>query len=77
MSVALLAPAALAALAALLLPLLIHLARRSELHPVDFSALRWLRAQLRPRRRLRFEDWPLLLLMLRPCRCAHCGSKPT
>lgn len=60
---ALLSPAGLFALAALALPLLLHLARREERHPVDFAALRWLSARARPRRRLRFED--LLLLALR------------
>ncbi len=64
MSFALLLPAALAALAALLLPLLIHLARRSEQRPTDFAALRWLRQKPRPRHRIRFDEWPLLLLRL-------------
>ena len=40
MNLALLLPAGLAALAALLLPLLIHLARRSEQRPTVFAALR-------------------------------------
>jgi hypothetical protein len=60
----LLLPVALAALAALLLPLLIHLARRSERRPTDFAALRWLQAQARPKRNLRFDEWPLLALRL-------------
>ncbi|CAG2082321.1 BatA domain-containing protein [Xanthomonas arboricola pv. juglandis] len=64
MNLLLLFPAGLAALAALLLPLLIHLARRSEHRPTDFAALRWLRAQPRPRHRLRFDEWPLLLVRL-------------
>ena len=64
MSLSLLLPAALAALGALLLPLLIHLARRSQLRPTPFAALRWLRREARPQRRLRFEEWPLLLLRL-------------
>ncbi|MFT4198344.1 MAG: BatA domain-containing protein, partial [Pseudoxanthomonas sp.] len=51
MSLTLLLPAALAALAALALPLLIHLARRSQPHSTPFAALRWLRAAPRPRRR--------------------------
>jgi hypothetical protein len=63
-NLALLLPAALAALAALLLPLLIHLARRSERRPTDFAALRWLQAQARPKRNLRFDEWPLLALRL-------------
>lgn len=64
MSAALLLPMALAALAALALPLLIHLARRSEQRPTVFAALRWLRERPRPRSRLRFDEWPLLALRL-------------
>ncbi|WP_305806007.1 BatA domain-containing protein, partial [Stenotrophomonas sp. YIM B06876] len=59
-----LAPAGFAALAALLLPLLIHLARRGEYRLLDFAALRWVQARVRPRRRVRFDEWPLLLLRL-------------
>lgn len=64
MNFALLVPAALAALAALLIPLLIHLSRRSEQRPTDFAALRWISAQLRPRRKLVFQEILLLLLRL-------------
>jgi hypothetical protein len=64
MSVALLLPAGLAALAALLLPVLLHLARRHEQTPTDFAALRWLRQKPKPRHRIRFDEWPLLLLRL-------------
>ena len=64
MSLAFLIPAALAALAALLLPLLIHLARRSEQRPTEFAALRWLRQKPRPRHRIRFDEWPLLIVRL-------------
>lgn len=64
MTPGLLLPAALAALGALLLPLLIHLARRSEQRPTPFAALRWLRREAKPRRRVRFEEWLLLLLRL-------------
>ena len=64
MNLALLAPGALAALAALLIPLLIHLSRRSEQRPTDFAALRWISAQLRPRRKLVFQEILLLLLRL-------------
>jgi hypothetical protein len=64
MSLALLLPAGLAALAALLLPLLLHLARRSEQRPTVFAALQWLRAKPRPRHRLRFDEWPLLVVRL-------------
>ncbi len=64
MNPALLLPAALTALAALVVPLLIHLARRSEQRPTDFAALRWLRQKPKPRHRLRFDEWPLLWLRL-------------
>jgi hypothetical protein len=64
MNLALLLPTALAALAALALPLLIHLARRSEQRPTDFAALRWLRQKAKPRHRIRFDEWPLLLARL-------------
>jgi hypothetical protein len=60
----LLAPAALAALVALAIPLLIHWARRTEQRRTDFAALRWLRAKPRPRQRPRFEEWPLLIVRL-------------
>ncbi|MCH6483067.1 BatA domain-containing protein [Pseudoxanthomonas sp. LH2527] len=64
MNLALLLPAGLAALAALLVPLLLHLARRHEQTPTDFAALRWLRQKPKPRHRIRFDEWPLLLLRL-------------
>jgi hypothetical protein len=64
MSLLWLFPAGFLALAALLLPLLIHLARRSEQRIIDFAALRWLSARPRPRRRIRFDEWPLLVLRL-------------
>ena len=64
MGLGLLFPAALAALAALIVPLVIHIARRSEQQPTDFAALRWLRQRPRPRSRLRFDEWPLLLVRL-------------
>lgn len=64
MSLLWLFPAGLAALAALLLPLLIHLARRDQQQLIDFAALRWLSARPRPRRRIRFDEWPLLLVRL-------------
>lgn len=64
MNLGLLFPAALAALATLLVPLLIHLARREQQRPVVFAALRWLVAQPRARRRVRFDEWLLLLLRL-------------
>jgi hypothetical protein len=61
MTPTLLLPAALAALAALVIPLAIHLARKSEQRPTDFAALRWLRQRPKPRHRIRFDEWPLLL----------------
>ncbi|MCD9032349.1 BatA domain-containing protein [Luteimonas sp. Y-2-2-4F] len=60
----LLLPAGLLALAALLVPLLVHLARRQPTVPTPFAALRWLRQGLRPRARWRFDEWALLLLRL-------------
>ena len=64
MNPGLLFPAGLLALAGLLVPLLIHLVRRSELVVHDFAALRWLSARARPRRRLRFDDRALLAVRL-------------
>lgn len=64
MNLALLLPVGLAALAALLLPLLIHLARRSEQRPTAFAALRWLRQKPKPRHRIRFDEWLLLIVRL-------------
>lgn len=64
MNLSLLAPIGLAALAALLLPLLLHLQRQSEARPTPFAALRWIGARLRPRRRVRLEELFLLLLRL-------------
>jgi hypothetical protein len=61
---ALLFPAALAALLALVIPLIVHLARRNEARPTDFAALEWLREKPRPKSRLRFDEWPLLALRL-------------
>ncbi len=64
MSLALALPAGLAALAALLVPLLLHLARREERRITDFAALRWLSAHPRPRRKRRFDERLLLLVRL-------------
>lgn len=64
MSLALLFPLGLLALTALLLPLLIHLARRQQHAPLDFAALRWLQARMRPRSKVRVDEWPLLLVRL-------------
>ncbi|WP_296721044.1 BatA domain-containing protein [Erythrobacter sp.] len=59
----LMVPLGLAALAALAVPLLIHLRRRTEEVPLEFAAMRWLDARPRPRRKLQFDE--LLLLALR------------
>jgi len=64
MNLALLAPLGLAALAALALPLLIHLVRRLQLIDTEFAALRWISPRAQPRRRLRFERPWLLLIRL-------------
>lgn len=64
MSFGLLLPLGLTALAAWILPLLIHLIRRPTDHVVVFPALRWISAVVRPRRRPRFDDPFLLLLRL-------------
>lgn len=64
MSLGLLLPAGLLALSALLMPLLLHVTRRTEQRPVVFAALRWLQAAQRPRRRLHLDELPLLALRL-------------
>ena len=64
MTPAVLFPAGLAALLGLAVPLLVHLARRADGQLTDFAALRWLRAKPRPRRRPRFDEWPLLVTRL-------------
>ncbi len=63
MTPTLLLPLGLAALGAILVPLLLHLARRTEQRPTDFAALRWLRQKPRPRHRPKFDE--LLLLATR------------
>lgn len=64
MNLSFLWPAALVAIAAIALPLLIHLSRRSEQKLTDFAALRWLRANLRPRRKLLLQERLLLALRI-------------
>lgn len=64
MSAALLAPLGLAALAALLVPLLIHLARRDRQRPIDFAALRWLEPRPKPHRRPHLDERALLVARL-------------
>jgi len=61
---ALLLPVGLAALAALLIPLVIHIARRTESRTVDFAALAWLEDRPRPRRQLRLDELWLLAARL-------------
>lgn len=63
MSPALLLPVGLVALVALAIPIVLHIARRTESLTVEFAALRWLEALPRPRRSLRLEE--LLLLAAR------------
>lgn len=57
-------PLAWTALAALLVPLLLHLDRRRALRPLRFAALRWIGATQKPQRTLRLREWLLLLLRL-------------
>ncbi|BEV10743.1 BatA domain-containing protein [Asticcacaulis sp. DW145] len=84
---ALLFPLGLAALLAVVVPLVIHLMRRDELRPVVFAALRWLDPRPKPRQRIRFSEWPLLwvrllliavlgLLLARPVLTAPLSDKP-
>jgi hypothetical protein len=62
--IGLLAPLGLAALAALVLPLLIHLLRKPEDRVVLFAAWRYLAEPARPRERLQLRHWLLLALRL-------------
>lgn len=64
MNLSFLLPSAFAALLAVAVPLLIHLSRRSEQTLTDFAALRWLRANLRPRRKFLFQERLLLALRI-------------
>ena len=64
MSLAWLFPLGFAALAAWVLPLLLHLVRREQRTPTDFAALRWLAVRTRPRRRVRFDERWLLAVRL-------------
>ena len=64
MSFVLLAPLGLFALAALALPLAIHLIRKPDPASLDFAALRWISPRQRPQRRWWFERPWLLLLRL-------------
>lgn len=55
-------PGLLWALAAVALPVLLHLVRRERQQKTVFAALAWLDPRQRPRRRLRLRDWLLLAL---------------
>lgn len=60
----LLLPMGLFALAALAAPLILHIARRQQERLTVFAALRWLDPRPKPRSRLRFDEWPLLIARL-------------
>ena len=64
MSPALLLPLGLAALAALAIPIVIHIARRSESRTIDFAALRWLSQKAKPRRSVQIDERWLLAIRL-------------
>ena len=64
MSPALLAPSALGALAVLAIPVVIHIARRTQTRTVAFAALRWLNPRPKRRRRLRIDERMLLAARL-------------
>ena len=64
MTPTLLLPLGLAALGAILVPLVLHLSRRTEQRPTDFAALRWLRQKPRPRHRPKFDELPLLAIRI-------------
>lgn len=64
MNPALLLPAGLAALLALAIPVVIHIARRTESRTIDFAALRWLDPQPKPRRSLTIDERLLLAARL-------------
>jgi hypothetical protein len=64
MTPALLLPAGLFALTALAIPIVLHIARRTESRTVEFAALRWLEARPKPRRSLRLEELVLLAARL-------------
>ncbi len=57
-------PGALWGLSALIVPILVHLTRRTEQRITPFAAMRWLSAAFPPRRRVRVSEWLLLLLRL-------------
>ncbi|WP_269514111.1 BatA domain-containing protein [Brevundimonas subvibrioides] len=64
MSPALLASLGLLALLALAIPVVIHIARRTENRTIDFAALRWLEARPNPRRSVTVDERWLLAVRL-------------
>lgn len=77
MNIALLAPLGLAALVALVIPIVIHLIRRLQLTTTDFAALRWISERASPQRRLRFErPWLMAIRLLLLALLALLLAKP-
>lgn len=77
MNIALLAPLGLAAVAALIIPILIHLIRRLELATTEFAAMRWISERISAQRRLRFErPWLLAIRLLLLALLAVLLAKP-
>lgn len=77
MNIALLAPLGLAALAALIIPILIHLIRRLEFTTTEFAAVRWISERISAQRRLRFErPWLLAIRLLLLALLALLLAKP-
>jgi hypothetical protein len=64
MSPAFMFPLGLLALVALAIPLVIHIARRTETRTITFAALAWLEERPKPRRRLRLDELWLLAARL-------------
>lgn len=64
MSPAVLTPLALSALLALAIPIIIHIARRTENRTIAFAALRWLDARPNPRRSVTVDERWLLAIRL-------------
>jgi hypothetical protein len=64
MTPAVLAPLGLVGLLAAAIPVIIHIARRTENRSIDFAALRWLEARPNPRRSLTVDERWLLALRL-------------
>lgn len=60
----LLLPAALGAILAIVVPLAIHIARRTETRTIDFAALRWLNPDPKPVRRLQLDERWLLAVRI-------------